>query len=177
MLKNESTILGFITKIAPEAEIVEYKNQTTIKIDCSHLISVLNELKQNPESKFDMLLDIVSVDWTEQRHCFEIVYNLYAMKNGNRLRVKIEVPDTKPECPSATSIWKSANWYEREVYDMMGIKFVGHPDLRRFYMPEDYCYPETGKPIYPLRKNVPLGGIPNSLPLPPYPEKFGDIQQ
>lgn len=177
MLKNESIILDLIKGIAPEAEVIEYRNQTTVKVLMKNIIEVLTMLKNNAECKFDMLLDVTSIDRTQERQCYEVVYNLYSMMNGNRLRLKIDVPAVNPECPTATGIWESANWYERETYDMMGIKFIGHPDLRRFYMPEDYCYPDTGKPIYPLRKTVPLAGIPNSLPLPPYPEKYGEIKK
>ncbi|MGB9912422.1 MAG: NADH-quinone oxidoreductase subunit C, partial [Candidatus Kapaibacteriota bacterium] len=72
--------------------------------------------------------------------------------------------------------YESANWYERETYDMYGIKFENHPDLRRFYMPEDFLDPETGEPLYPLRKDFPLMGIPGALPLPPYPERDGEVQ-
>ena len=92
------------------------------------------------------------------------------------MRIKVPLPDSDENCPSVTSIWESANWYERETWDMYGIKFEGHPNLRRFYMPEDYNHPETSEPIHPLRKDIPLMGIPNSLPLPPYPERDGPVQ-
>jgi len=83
------------------------------------------------------------------------------MKLNHRLRIKVALEGDYPVCPSVTSIWESANWYERETYDMYGIKFEGHPFLRRFYMTEDFKDPETKEPLYPLRKDFPLMGIPN----------------
>jgi NADH-quinone oxidoreductase subunit C len=75
-----------------------------------------------------------------------------------------------------TEVWESANWYERETYDMYGVKFIGHPNLRRFYMPEDYVDPITGEALYPLRKDFPLMGVPDALSLPPFPEKYGETK-
>jgi NADH-quinone oxidoreductase subunit C len=104
------------------------------------------------------------------------VYILFSTKFDHYLHVKTEIDEKKPHCPSATSVWESANWYERETYDMYGIIFDNHPFLRRFYMPEDFRDPETKEPIYPLRKDVPLMGVPDALPLPSYPEKYGELQ-
>ncbi|MEM4260943.1 MAG: NADH-quinone oxidoreductase subunit C, partial [Candidatus Woesearchaeota archaeon] len=103
-------------------------------------------------------------------------YFLYSNKFKNRLRIKVPVDESDLNCPSVVSIWESANWYERETYDMYGIIFQGHPFLRRFYMPEDFKDPISGDPLYPLRKDFPLMGIPGSLPLPPYPERDGELK-
>jgi NADH-quinone oxidoreductase subunit C len=122
-----------------------------------------------------MLTDITAIDWLRRQKRFEVVYFLYSNKHKMRIRLKVPVEEKDCECPTVTDVWQSANWYERETYDMYGIKFLGHPNLRRFYMPEDFNDPETGEPLYPLRKDFPLMGIPGSLPLPPYPERDGEI--
>ncbi|MGC8654556.1 MAG: NADH-quinone oxidoreductase subunit C, partial [Candidatus Kryptoniota bacterium] len=83
-----------------------------------------------------------------------------SLPNKYRIRLVVSVDGTKPVCPSITSVYPAANWAEREAFDMYGIVFEGHPDLRRMYMPEDFEY-------YPLRKEFPLMGIPGSIPLPP----------
>src|SRR5690606_18513739 len=98
-------------------------------------------------------------------------------KHTERLKLKVAVTEKDCTCPSVVPVWEAADWYEREAYDMYGVVFEGHPDLRRFYMPEDYHDPETGEPLYPLRKDFPLMGIPDSLPMPPYPEKYGPVSQ
>lgn len=90
---------------------------------------------------------------------FLVVYQLTSFKDKERIRLKVKVDGVNPICPSITSVFKSANWYERETFDMFGIAFDGHPDMRRIYMPEEYEY-------HPLRKDFPLMGVPGSIPLP-----------
>jgi NADH-quinone oxidoreductase subunit C len=134
---------------------------------------VAEKLKTDAGMSFDMCIDVTAIDWLDKKDKrFEVVYFLYSNKFKSRVRIKTEIDENDCTCPTLTNVWASANWYERETYDMYGIKFIGHPDLRRFYMPEDYVNPETGEPIHPLRKDFPLMGIPDSLPLPPYPEKY-----
>ena len=90
---------------------------------------------------------------------FEVVYIVYSLKNKQYLRFRVTLAEEHPAVATVTNVWPGANWYEREAYDMFGIRFEGHPDLRRMYMPEEFEY-------YPLRKDFPLMGIPDSLPLP-----------
>jgi len=90
---------------------------------------------------------------------FEVVYHLYSLKNTRYLRLKVLVEEDQAVVPTLTGVWPAANWHERETFDMFGIRFAGHPDLRRLYMPEEFEY-------HPLRKDFPLMGIPDSLPLP-----------
>lgn len=177
MAINTDKVIEIIRNIAPEAETYSHRNQLSIIIQKEKLLMVAQELRDNTETSFEMLVDITAIDWLKQRpKRFEIVYFLYSLKFADRLRLKVPVDEKDIHCPSVVSIWKSADWYERETYDMYGIIFDGHPDLRRFYMPEDYVDPDTGEPIYPLRKDFPLMGVPETLPLPPYPEKYGDLQ-
>lgn len=174
MLKQKESILKIANVVCSELQTYEHRKQLTLIFPMEYLIPLSTELKNNPETNFDMLIDITAIDWNRIKDRFEVVYFLYSNKYKKRLRLKVPIRENEPICPSIVSIYESANWYERETYDMYGIKFSGHPNLRRFYMPEDYNDPETGEPLYPLRKDFPLMGIPDSLPLPPYPERYGE---
>jgi NADH-quinone oxidoreductase subunit C/D len=109
-------------------------------------------LHDDDEAAFDMLSDICSVDYPEDEDRFEIIYLFKSLPHNHRLRLKVRIPEENPILPTLTPIWSGANFLEREVYDMMGIRFTGHPDLRRILMPEDY---DEG---YPLRKDFPVEG-------------------
>ncbi len=100
---------------------------------------------------FDYLIDVSSVDHFGDEPRFEVVYELYSMADGVHLRLKISVSEDSCEAPTVSDIWPTANWHEREVFDMMGIRFKDHPDLRRILMWEGY-------PYHPLRKDFPLEG-------------------
>ena len=106
---------------------------------------------------FDYLVDLSSVDNYGEDPRWTLVYELYSYSHLNHLRIKTSVSEEKSELPTVTSVWKTADWHEREVYDMMGIRFRGHPDLRRILMWEGY-------PYFPLRKDFPLAGKPTELP-------------
>lgn len=106
---------------------------------------------------FNYLTDISSVDNYGEDPRWTIVYHLRAIVNGIEIRLKTDVSEEKSELPSVIGVWRTANWHEREVYDMMGIRFSGHPDLRRILMWEGY-------PYHPLRKDFPLAGKPTDLP-------------
>ncbi|MGA2296591.1 MAG: NADH-quinone oxidoreductase subunit C [FCB group bacterium] len=174
MSVSYSSIIESVRNICPELNVYEFREQYTLTIPIEKLVEVCSFLRDNEMTSFDMLSDVTAIDRLRQKDRFEIVYFLYSNKNKSRLRLKVILQEHNPVCPTITGIWESANWYERETFDMYGIKFEGHPDLRRFYMPEDYVDPASGENIYPLRKDFPLMGIPGSLPLPPYPEKYGD---
>lgn len=109
------------------------------------------------ELGFDFLLDITSVDNFDRPPRWLIVYHLYSLRHRQMLRLRTRVPEERSELPTVTGVWPAADWHEREVYDMMGIRFRGHPDLRRILMWEGY-------PYYPLRKDFPLGGLPSEVP-------------
>jgi NADH-quinone oxidoreductase subunit C len=107
---------------------------------------------------FDFLIDISSVDNFGAEPRFEVVYELYGMEHGLHLRLKTTVSeDDLGACPTVSDLWPTADWHEREIYDMMGLTFAGHPDLRRILMWEGY-------PFYPLRKDFPLEGKPSEMP-------------
>jgi NADH-quinone oxidoreductase subunit C len=108
---------------------------------------------------FIYLADLFGTDRFTAEDRFEVLYHLLSLRDRQRLFIKVLVDEHEPALPTVTDLWKSANWNEREVYDMFGIRFTGHPDLRRMFMPEDFAY-------YPLRKEFPLLGVPGSLQLP-----------
>jgi NADH-quinone oxidoreductase subunit C len=102
-----------------------------------------------------MLLDLTCVDYPERAERFEMVYHLFSFTQNRRLRIKARLPEKQPAIDSLTSLWSNANWLEREVYDMFGVHFHGHPDLRRIFMYDSF----EGFPLrkdYPLRKRQPL---------------------
>ncbi len=166
------TILDVLAPVCgTTVAVVEHRGDITLTVDSNDLIEAASELRDHPDTQFVHCTDISAVDWFPKRKKdrFEVVYFLTSLVHAQKLRLKVVLQGDEPICPSVTEVWKSANWYERETYDMYGIRFEGHPDLRRFYMPEDYVNPETGEPSYPLRKDFPLMGVENALPL---PEKY-----
>lgn len=133
----------------------EFRGEKTLKLGADSLRDVCRYAKD--ELTFDYLVDISSVDHFGDEPRFEVVYELYSMEHGTHLRLKIPVSEDSCEAPTVTDIWPTANWHEREVYDMMGIRFADHPDLRRILMWEGY-------PYHPLRKDFPLEGKPSDAP-------------
>ncbi len=109
------------------------------------------------ECSYDYLVDISSVDNAGDSPRFEVVYEFYSHNSGRHVRVKAAVPEEACSLPSIAGVYKTANWHEREIFDMMGIRFDGHPDLRRILMWEGY-------PHFPLRKEFPLEGLPTLAP-------------
>lgn len=134
-------------------EVVEFRNETTVVVA---LASLESTLKQAFELGYDFLIDISSIDHDQEEPRFEMVYELANIDDSKHLRVRSRVEEGE-DVPTAVKIWKTANWHEREVYDMMGIKFADHPDLRRILMWEGY-------PFHPLLKDFPLAGKPTDMP-------------
>ena len=124
----------------------EFRGELTIVVNSDSIDKILKFMKTDKSLSFNFLSSVTAVDFVKERNVFEVVYHLLSMDNNIRVRIKAEVPADKPELPSATSVYKSANWFEREAYDMFGINFLGHPDLRRIMNPEDF-------PGHPLRKD------------------------
>src|SRR5258708_10044959 len=119
-------------------------------IPADHILALLKYLRD--EFAYDFLVDLTAVDWDKATPRFTVVYHLYSSSRHTYVRVASDCTnDLEPSMPSAVDLWPAANWHERECYDMFGIKFVNHPDLRRILMWEGY-------PYYPLRKEFPLAG-------------------
>lgn len=135
--------------------VKEFRAETTVVVALESLAAIMEYCKS--ELAYDFLLDISSVDHESQEPRFEIVYELYSLSSKAHLRVKAAVTEENPEVPTVSHLWPTANWHEREVYDMMGLRFSGHPDLRRILMWEGY-------PYFPLRKEFPLAGKPTEVP-------------
>lgn len=138
-------------------EAYQSSGDTFIRVEADAIVEVCSYLKQ--ECNFIYLADVFGADRFTSKERFEVIYNLVSLKDQIRLFVKVYLEENNPVIDSVTTVWKSANWVEREVYDMFGVEFTGHPDMRRIYMPQDYEY-------YPLRKEFPLLGIPGSIELP-----------
>jgi NADH-quinone oxidoreductase subunit C len=136
-------------------EVTRWRNETTIALRASALLAACRFLRDDPELQFDFLSSVTGVDrleLPERSPRFEVVYHLYSLHTKRRVRLKVRV-DEGEAVPSLTELWPTANWHEREVFDMFGVPFSGHPDLRRILMPEDW----EG---YPLRKDYPVQATP-----------------
>jgi NADH-quinone oxidoreductase subunit C len=133
----------------------EFRSETTYTIAATDLREIAKFCRD--ELSFDYLIDITSIDNSGEEPRFEIVYELYSVSLGAHLRLKLRVSEAAGAVDTVSDIWPTANWHEREIYDMMGIKFDGHPDLRRILMWDGY-------PFFPLRKEFPLEGLPSEVP-------------
>ncbi len=139
-------------------DVVTYAGEYTVYVEKDRIVEVCRYLKE--EQGFIYFVDLGGVDRFTEDDRYEVFYNLVNLTDRKRLRLKVRVDESDLRVPSMTALFRAANWNEREAYDMMGIRFEGHPDLRRMFLPEDFEY-------YPQRKEFPLLGIPGSLPLPP----------
>ena len=138
------------------SEPVEFRGEVTLKLADPERISEVCALAKK-ELGFDFLLDITSIDNYGEDPRWTLVYELYGLGHKCHLRLKTGVSEEKSELPTVTGVWRTAEWHEREIYDMMGIRFRGHPDLRRIIMWEGY-------PYFPLRKDFPLAGKSSEVP-------------
>jgi NADH-quinone oxidoreductase subunit C len=134
---------------------IEFRDETTYTIAAGDLREIAKFCRD--ELLFDYLIDITSIDNFGEEPRFEMVYHLYSMPQRIHLRLKLKVPEEGAAIDTVSDIWPTANWHEREIYDMMGIKLDGHPDLRRILMWDGY-------PFFPLRKDFPLEGLPSEMP-------------
>ncbi len=130
----------------------EWRGDLAVTVRREALHPVCRFLRDDPAMDFDYMVHVSSVDWPDDAERFEVVYEVYAIRHRCRLRVKTRVPEHDCAVDSLADIWRGAEFMEREVFDMMGIRFNGHPDMRRILMPDDF--PEG----YPLRKDFPLQG-------------------
>jgi NADH-quinone oxidoreductase subunit C len=129
--------------------------ENSIVIDRDKASEIFRALHDDGEFAFEFLIDVTGVDWPERRPRFDVVYQLKSMTKNERLRVKIKVNADDAWVPSAYPVWKSADWLERECFDMFGVEFRGHPDLRRILLYDSFI----GHPLrkdYPFQKRQPL---------------------
>ncbi len=133
-------------------DVKEFRGQVSVTLKRDKILDICRFLHDDPEMSFDYLADVCGADYLGKKEKrFEVVYHLYSIKHRHALRLKAEVTEENPSIDSVVPIWVGANWHEREAYDLFGIVFKGHPDLRRILMPEDW----EG---YPLRKDYPIEG-------------------
>jgi len=138
------------------SEPTEFRGETTVKVtDAEKIAEVCAFAKK--ELGFDYLIDISSLDNYGEDPRWTVVYELSKLAGNVHLRLRTDVSEEKSELPTVTTVWRTADWHEREIYDMMGVRFRGHPDLRRILMWEGY-------PYFPLRKDFPLAGKPSEMP-------------
>jgi NADH-quinone oxidoreductase subunit C len=141
----QSAIPGAVTAVS------YWVGDWTVIVTPESIIEVAQHLRYSPDAAFDLCTDLTATDWPPRTAArFDVVYCLYSTRHRHRIRVKTMVSETQP-LASATAVWPAANWLEREVFDMFGVNFVGHPDRRRILMPDDW----QG---YPQRKDYPLEG-------------------
>ena len=136
----------------------DFRGDQTITVQKNVLIELFKFLRDDPELDFKFLMDLTAVDYLNRKdNRFEVVYHFYSLKHNHRLRVKVPVSEDDCTIDSVSSLWKTANWYEREVWDLYGIKFNDHPDMRRILLYEEF----KGHPLrkdYPINKRQPLIG-------------------
>lgn len=140
----------------------DFRGDHTAIVARTALADVLRFCRDDQRLRFDVLMDLTAVDYLtypgrEEGERFEVVYHLYSIPENHRLRVKAPVPEDDPVVPSAVGLWAAADWFEREVWDMFGIRFEGHPDLRRLLLYEEF----VGHPLrkdYPINRRQPLLG-------------------
>jgi len=153
--ENKSEKLLELLKSKLEKQIVHAElslGDVVVRVERDKMADFFQLLKIDSELNFNLLLDIGGVDWMDARdERFEVVYHILSLSNLFRLRVKVSVPEESAELPSLVSAWEGANFMEREVWDMFGIKFTGHPDLRKILMYDEF----KG---HPLRKDYPVQG-------------------
>ncbi len=127
-----------------------FRGDATAIVDRAALVDVCRWLRDDPQTAFDLLVDVTAVDYFGRRPRFEVVYHLYSIAQNHRLRLKVPLEEADATLPSLVPLWSGANWLERETYDMYGIRFTGHPNLKRIYLYEQF----EG---HPLRKDYPKG--------------------
>jgi len=134
---------------------MSYADQVGVMLKKDLIKDICSYLRDEPSLKMDHLADLTAVDYSaypgDTGPRFEVVYNMISTVYRHRIRLKVRVPEDDPRVDSVSSVWNTANWHERETYDLMGVRFDGHPDLRRILLPEDWVG-------HPLRKEYPLKG-------------------
>jgi NADH-quinone oxidoreductase subunit C len=151
----DAVLPAFITSLQAAvpgsvSQVSYYLGDWTLIVPASHIIEAAIYLRDAPEASFDYCSDLTATDWPPRAERFDVIYCLYSTRHRHRVRLKVKVAENQP-LASVTGVWTAANWLEREVFDMFGVNFTGHPDRRRILMPDDW----QG---YPQRKDYPLEG-------------------
>jgi NADH-quinone oxidoreductase subunit C len=151
-LKNHPALARLLEWHAAAVQGVKFdRDEMTIYLDRAHIREACALLRDNPEFPFNFLSDVTCVDWYPSEPRYEVIYHLLSIPKKERVRLKVRLEGSSPVLESLTAVWPGANYFEREVFDLFGIRFTGHPYLRRLLMPEDW----EGNP---LRKDYPVEG-------------------
>ena len=150
---DNATVIERLRAALPEAiqKTAEFRDSLSVYIGPEAIVEVARFLRDDSELSYNFLDNLCGVDYIGRDPRFEVVYHLLSHKNRHRISLKVGLPERNPAVPTLTGLWATANWQERETFDLFGIIFTGHPGLQRILMPDDW----EG---YPLRKDVPLGG-------------------
>jgi NADH-quinone oxidoreductase subunit C len=151
---QESPLVAALRRAHPESvrEVVDAFGETTINVPRESVVDACRFFKDTPGLEFNLLSDICGVDrGPEEDPRFEVNYQLFSTTRHHRLRLKVLLAEDDAKVPTVTTVWRTANWHERETFDMFGVRFEGHPDLRRILLPDDW----QG---HALRKDFPLRG-------------------
>ncbi len=166
MTDEETKYIEKIKQEFPDSFISaeEFRGDITVNVKKDDVLNIIKSLKESPESAFDFLVDITCVDYLKLggHERYAAVYHLHSHTYLRRLRIKAWIPEDDLNIHSLLPLWKTADWQEREVHEMFGIKFIDHPDLRPLILPDDFVG-------FPLRKDFPLKGI-------GYRESFPDLK-
>jgi NADH-quinone oxidoreductase subunit C len=133
-------------------EVAYFAGDAIVRLRKDRFVEIARTLRDDPELRLDYLSNLTAVHWPDRQQQFEVVYHLFSITKRHRLTLKVDVAEGQ-ETPTSCVVWPTANWYEREVYDMFGIRFTGHPDMTRILMTDDWVG-------HPLRKDYPLEGHP-----------------
>ncbi len=149
---ENSTVVERVTAAFPDAisGTTEFRGQLSLMVARDLIVEVVQFLRDDPEFSYGFLENLCGVDYLGRTPRFEVVYHLLSHTNHHRVCLKVGLPELEPNVPTLTGLWPTANWQEREAYDMFGIIFDGHPSLDRILMPDDWVG-------FPQRKDVPLG--------------------
>lgn len=131
-------LIEIVKKITSDIQVDEKASPKAIVVPAQAIKIVCEELHKNPSTYFDMLSCLTAIDNGVEAKTMEVIYNLYSIPFDHHLMLKVTLPRENPVIDSVTEIWRTANWHEREAFDMYGIKFIGHPDLRRILLPADW---------------------------------------
>lgn len=154
---DASALIARLGALIPDVTLTagDETDQPTILVPAAQLVTVMRALRDTPDLEFAFLADLTAVDWWPNDPRFEVVYHLASFARAYRIRVKVRVPESVASLPTLKEMWPSADWLEREVWDLFGIVFEGHGDLRRLLMPDDW----QGHPLrkdYPVQVKVPV---------------------
>jgi len=157
--ENPEIPLQLLKEKCPDGvlETLSPQGDATAVLRPEFLVRIVDFLKSDSRLQFDVLIDITAIDYLKRKPRFCVVYHFLSLPFNRRLRLKVDVEEGEPAVDSLTPFWGSANWLEREVWDMFGIRFTGHPDLKRILMYEEF----QGHPLrkdYPIQKRQPLIG-------------------